>query len=79
MISMIFLEFSKEEEITSLSNENVETSGIEQITKAKFDNVATSTNTISEQNVATSDDQNRHETESTPTSVFDDPIRKEPS
>ena len=36
-----FLEFSKEEEITSFSYENVETSGAKQIDKANFDNAAT--------------------------------------
>ena len=36
---MIFLEFSKEKEITNFSNENVETSGVEQIAEAKSDNV----------------------------------------
>ena len=74
-----FLEFSKEEEITSFSDEIVETSSAEQITEAKYDNVATSVDTFSEQNVATSDDQNHHETESAATSMFDDPIKKEPS
>ena len=72
-------EFSKEEEITSLSDENVETSGKEQIAKAKSDNVATSADTITEQNITTSDDHNCDGTESASTSVFDDPIRKKPS
>ena len=42
------LEFSKEEEITNSLDENVETSGAEQIAEAKSDNVATSADTISE-------------------------------
>ena len=73
-----FLEFSKEEKI-GLSYEDIETTGTKQIVEAKSDNVAIFADTISKQNVATSDDQNRHETKSAPTSVFDDPIRKEPS
>ena len=47
-----FSEFSKEKEIISLSDENIETYGA----KTKSNNVATSVDTISEQNVATSDD-----------------------
>ena len=74
-----FSEFSKGEEITNFFDENIQTSSIEQIAEAKFDNVATFADTALDQNVATSDDHNCHETEIAPTSDFDDPIRKEPS
>ena len=55
-----FSEFSKEEEIISLLDENFKTSGAKQITKVKSDNVVTSVDTVLEQNVATLDYQNRH-------------------
>ena len=53
MISMIFQSLPRRE-IASLSNEILETSVAEQITEAKSDNIATSTNTVSRQNIANS-------------------------
>ena len=46
----------KKEEITTLLDEPVETSGADQGTETKFDNVATSADIVSGQNVAISDD-----------------------
>ena len=77
-----FSEFSKEEEITSLLDKNVETSYAEQIAKAKSGNVATYVDIVLEKKMLQhlmTDDWNHHEIECAPTSVFDDPIRKEPS
>ena len=75
----IFLEFSKEEEITSLFDEVDEKFGADQIVKTKLDNVITSVDTDSGEN--TSGDQNHigDEIKSAPTSVFDDPTKREPS
>ena len=67
-------EFSKEEKITSFSNEAAERFGADQNVETKSDNVAISADTVSGENVAIYGDQNPDdvddETESTSTSVF---------
>ena len=75
-------EFSKEDEITSLLDEVVEKSDADQNVETNSDNVATSVDTFSRENVATSSDQshdNNDETKSASTGMFSDLIKRQPS